>query len=273
MFIRGHIDIWSCIAARSKSELRWKKKKIGFIKLKLPLFHTWTTNAMKSKDGTQPFRGSFPIHLVKKDNATFTLKIAKPNMTLEGQEVSLTNASLQHAIGDINQKAYNAILKRHRAGEFEEGSPGRAAKIEHDCRFGPLQGLRRPRDCGDQSFREGPWELDTAAFAACRRHPAKSNWQCQYDSLFTALTNGGLCGCARLIADQEKIAILSRGSTARGAIVAVFRSTNCHSVNAKAFLIKVRPRAEGLCNAARTLPVRFRRSQDEIRRCRSKEGN
>jgi hypothetical protein len=109
MFIRGHIDVWSCIAGHSKSEIRWRKKKIGFIKLKLPLFHTWKTNAVKSKGGTQPFRGSFPIHLVSKDNATVALRIAKPNMMLEGQEISLTNASLQHAVGDINQKAYNAI--------------------------------------------------------------------------------------------------------------------------------------------------------------------
>ncbi len=129
MFIRGHIDIWSCVAARSKSEFRWKKKKIGFIKLKLPLFHTWTTNAMKSKDGTQPFRGSFPIHLVKKDNATFTLKIAKPSMTLEGQEVSLTNASLQHAIGDINQKTYNAIQSAIEPASLKKALPEELQKL------------------------------------------------------------------------------------------------------------------------------------------------
>ena len=62
MSIRGDIDIWSCIDEPRKSIIVWRKKKIGFINIKLPALHS-TTKVRKNKDGTQPFRGSLLVNL------------------------------------------------------------------------------------------------------------------------------------------------------------------------------------------------------------------
>jgi hypothetical protein len=108
MSIRGHVDVWSCIAKSSKSEIAWKKKKIGFMKLKVPVLRT-VKNMKKNKDGTQPFHGRLPIQLVKKDNANIGFKIIEGEIKLEGENVVVTNANLNLAKIDINQKAFSAL--------------------------------------------------------------------------------------------------------------------------------------------------------------------
>ena len=129
MLLRGQIDVWSCVPASSKSGILWKRKKIGFIKLNVPHFHTWTKNSMKSKRGTQLFRGGFPINLVKKDNATFTLKITKPNLMLEGEKMSLTDANLQLAIRNINQGAFNTIQSAINPASLKKVLPEELQKL------------------------------------------------------------------------------------------------------------------------------------------------
>jgi hypothetical protein len=88
----------------------WKKQKIGFLNIKLPVQHTLKAAMKKTKEGTQPFRGNLPIQLVQKDSANVALKISDPEIRLEGQDVVVTHANLDHAKVDINQKAYAAIL-------------------------------------------------------------------------------------------------------------------------------------------------------------------
>ena len=108
MFVRGDIDVWSCVAGPKKSEIRWQRKKIAFVKLKVPVLHTWR-NVKKNKDGTQPFHGTVSVYLVEKDDATVALKIAKPDIAIEGEEVFATNANLNLVMMDINQKVQNAF--------------------------------------------------------------------------------------------------------------------------------------------------------------------
>jgi len=108
MSIRGHVDVWSCVARSSKSEIAWKRKKIGFIKLKVPVLRT-VKNMIKNKNGTRPFRGSLPIQLVKTDNANIGFKIIEAEIKLEGENVVITNANLNQAKIDINQKAFSAL--------------------------------------------------------------------------------------------------------------------------------------------------------------------
>jgi hypothetical protein len=102
--VRGDVDTWSCIAGPQKSAIEWKKKKILFLKVNLPERHTW--RPMKERrDGAQSFTGSLPIQLVKKDDASVSLKIAESDVKLEGQEGSPINTLTKH----INQKAYSAL--------------------------------------------------------------------------------------------------------------------------------------------------------------------
>jgi hypothetical protein len=108
MFIRGHVDIWSCVALPGKSEIQWQKKKIGFINMKVPVLRTWA-NVKKNKDNTQPFDASLPIELVKKDDATVALEVTKPDVKSAGRFAFVTNAILKLANVDMNKKATNAV--------------------------------------------------------------------------------------------------------------------------------------------------------------------
>lgn len=108
MSVRGHVDVWSCVSKRSRSELAWKKKKIGFLKLQTPTVRT-VKNIKKSKDGTQSFRGSLPVQLVKKDGASVGLKVLDPDIKLEGDDAVVSNANLNLAKLDINRKVHSAL--------------------------------------------------------------------------------------------------------------------------------------------------------------------
>ena len=109
MSVRGNVDLWSCKASPAKSEYVWKKKKIGFIKIKLPVLHTKKAAMKKTMDGTQPFRGNLPIQLIQKGSANVGLKIVESEIKLEGQDAIVTNANLNQAKVDINQKVFAAI--------------------------------------------------------------------------------------------------------------------------------------------------------------------
>jgi hypothetical protein len=108
MFIRGHVDTWSCVDLPGKSEIQWQKKKIGFINMKVPVFRTWA-NVKKNKDNTQPFDASLPIELVKKDDATVALEVVKPDVKSAGRFAFVTNAILKLANVDMNKKAASAL--------------------------------------------------------------------------------------------------------------------------------------------------------------------
>ena len=128
MFIHGHVDVWSCTATSEKSEIKWKKKKIGFVNLKVPELHT-VRNMKKSKDGTQPFSGSLPIQLVKRDRANIGVKIAESDIKLEGQDVIMTNANLNLAKVDINKKMHKALQSAIDPGKLRAVLPKEFQKM------------------------------------------------------------------------------------------------------------------------------------------------
>ena len=119
--MHGHIDVWSCVAGHSKSEIRWRKKKIGFVDVKLPVFHTWT-NMKKTKYGTQLFHGNVAMQL-EKDNASVALEISEPNVNLEEQEFFVTNDDLEPAKVNISQKAYIALQSAINLAKLKEIFP------------------------------------------------------------------------------------------------------------------------------------------------------
>ena len=107
--LRGQVDLWSCKPRSGKSSIIWKKQKIGFLNIKLPTRQTVKPGIRRTKDGTQSFRGNLPIQLLQKDRMGVALKISDPEIRLEGQDVLVTRASLDHAKMDINQKMYAAL--------------------------------------------------------------------------------------------------------------------------------------------------------------------
>jgi len=128
MFVRGDIDIWSCTPGPAKSAVRWERKKIAFMKLKLPVMRTWRS-IKKSKDGTQAFHGTLPVYLMEKDDATVGLRITEPSIRLDGQEASVTNANLKLAMVDMNQKASKAIQSAIDLGKLKDALPRELQKL------------------------------------------------------------------------------------------------------------------------------------------------
>jgi hypothetical protein len=104
MFLRGHVDMWSCVAGPPKSETRWQQKKIAFIKYKVAVRHT-VTELKKSKNGTQPFDATLPTFLMKKDDGKVGLEFAKPYLKLDGYPDTI----LKRANADINKTALSAL--------------------------------------------------------------------------------------------------------------------------------------------------------------------
>jgi hypothetical protein len=104
MFLRGHVDMWSCVAGRPKTETRWQQKKIAFIKYKVAVQRT-VTELKKSKSDTQPFDATLPAILMKTDDGKFALEFAKTYLKLERYSDSI----LKRTNADINKNALNAL--------------------------------------------------------------------------------------------------------------------------------------------------------------------
>lgn len=106
--VRGNVDVWSCKNRPSTSKIAWKKHKIAFLNIKLPVRQTIRGKVKKTKDGTQPFSENVPVQLVQKDGANVAPKIVGPELKLNGQD-SVSNANLNHAQDDISHKIYAAL--------------------------------------------------------------------------------------------------------------------------------------------------------------------
>jgi hypothetical protein len=105
MFLRGHIDMWSCVNAPPKTETRYVQKKIAFIKYKSAVQHT-VKEVKKSKSGTQPFDATLPAILMKTDDGKVSLEVTKPFLKLEG---GYSDTVLKRANADLNKSALSAL--------------------------------------------------------------------------------------------------------------------------------------------------------------------
>jgi hypothetical protein len=104
MFLRGHIDMWSCVAGPPKTETRYVQKKIAFIKYKTAVLHT-VKEVKKSKSGTQPFDATLPAILMKTEDGKVSLEVTKPFLKLEGY----SDTVLKRANADLNKNALSAL--------------------------------------------------------------------------------------------------------------------------------------------------------------------
>ena len=104
MFLRGHVDMWSCVAGPPKIETRYQQKKIAFIKYKVAVQHT-VKEVKKSKNATQPFDATLPAILMKTNDGKVALEVTKPYLKLEGAPDTV----LKRANADLNKNALNAL--------------------------------------------------------------------------------------------------------------------------------------------------------------------
>jgi hypothetical protein len=86
-------------------------KKIGPIKTKVPVVHTWPGDPIKTILATQPFEAALPFGISKRDDHTVGLDLSKPDIELKGQYASITKGVLQIAGINLNDKAYDALQK------------------------------------------------------------------------------------------------------------------------------------------------------------------
>lgn len=128
IFLRGDIDIWSCTVGRPRSAIRWEKKKIAFLHLKLPVRHTWR-NVKKNMDGTQAFHGTLQVSLAEKNDATVALKVAEPSIKLDGQPTFATNANLGLAMADMSQKVSKTLQSAIDLTKLKDALPKELQKL------------------------------------------------------------------------------------------------------------------------------------------------
>jgi hypothetical protein len=128
MFVRGDIDIWSCVVGRPRSAIRWEKKKIAFLHLKLPVRHTWRS-VKKNMDGTQPFHGVLQLSFAEKDDATVALRIAEPSIKLDGEPMFATNANLGLAMADMSQKVSKTLQSAIDLAKLKDALPKELQKL------------------------------------------------------------------------------------------------------------------------------------------------
>ena len=104
MFLRGHVDMWSCVAGPPKTETRYQQKKIAFIKYRVAVQHT-VKALKKSKNDTQPFDATLPAILMKTNDGKVALEFTKPYLKLEGY----SDTVLKRANADLNKNALSAL--------------------------------------------------------------------------------------------------------------------------------------------------------------------
>jgi len=122
MSVRGDVGVVSCVAGPQKTATVLKNKKLLFLKWKVPVTHVVRT-VKERKDGAQAFRGNLPIQLVRKDGASIALKVADPDIKLEGAERLMTNANVNLAKTHINQKVYAALQSAIDPGKLKAALP------------------------------------------------------------------------------------------------------------------------------------------------------
>lgn len=128
IFVRGDIDIWSCVVGRPQSAVRWKRKKIAFLTLKLPVRRTWR-NVQKNIDGSEPFHGMLPVALGEKDDANVALRVTKPTIRFEGEPTFLTNTNLNLAMTDMNKKVSKALQSAIDVAQLKAALPKELQKL------------------------------------------------------------------------------------------------------------------------------------------------
>ncbi len=126
--IGGHVDAWTCVDGPPNSEVQWQMKKIGPIKTKVPVIHTWPS-VIKNKDATQPFDATLPASLVKQSDTAVALQLGQPDIKLSGQYAFLTNGILKIAGVDINQKASAALQNAIDPNKLKAALPTELQKL------------------------------------------------------------------------------------------------------------------------------------------------
>jgi hypothetical protein len=128
IFVRGDVDVWSCNVGRPQSAIRWQRKKIAFLTLKLPVRRTWR-NVKKNIDGSEPFHGMLPIALGEKDDANVALRVTKSTIRFEGEPSFLTNTNLNLAMTDMNQKVSKALQSAIDMPKLKDALPKEIQKL------------------------------------------------------------------------------------------------------------------------------------------------
>jgi len=127
LVLGGQVDAWTCMA-KAKSEVQWQMKKVGPVKTKLPVTHSWT-NYVRSKITSEPFQASIPFNLVKQGDKSIAVQLGQPIVKPEGEYVSVTNGVLKIVNVDITQKAANAFQRALDPAKLKTTIPSELEKL------------------------------------------------------------------------------------------------------------------------------------------------
>lgn len=111
--ISGEVTMWACAENPvPNSRVDWEIKNVGLgIKTKVPVVRTWPGDPIKTKLGSQSFDAALPMFLVKENDYAVKLVLSRPDIELKGRYAFITKGILSVAGVDINEKAYDALVK------------------------------------------------------------------------------------------------------------------------------------------------------------------
>jgi hypothetical protein len=128
VFMRGHIDTWSCVPKGKKTAVRWKEKKIAFVEIKVPEIVTWN-NVARKKVASQRFHGSLDISFSEKDGAAIALKADRLRMTLGGDERLVTDDNLNSATSKMAQEIDRTLRNVIEVGKLKQALPAELREL------------------------------------------------------------------------------------------------------------------------------------------------
>lgn len=124
----GYVDIWSCVLGPERSTIRWHHKKIAFLKVKVPVVHTWR-NIWKKKVVAQRFRGRLLGNLIITHKRTLALETKDPDVILQLNRLFLTDANMKSVKDDLSQKVYDTLRDEISLNKLKEALPKEFQKL------------------------------------------------------------------------------------------------------------------------------------------------
>jgi hypothetical protein len=122
MSMHGRIDLWSCSSGPRRYALRWRKKKIAFLKISIPHIHHWRY-VKKRQDATRPFQGILSINLGTRKNALAAIELAEPQIIVNGRDAGVKDGTLQFAKADIRKKIHRALQRAIDPAKLKQALP------------------------------------------------------------------------------------------------------------------------------------------------------
>ncbi len=127
--IGGEVELWTCMRGPKKSEVEWKVRRIGPVKVRVPVVHGWS-GRIQNEDASQPFEATLPAQLTKRDEKTIRLVLGQPQIRIGGRYASVTRGVLRIAHVNVNRLAKAALRQAIDPKKLQAALPPELQKLD-----------------------------------------------------------------------------------------------------------------------------------------------